>query len=129
MLPPVCDKFFKEYVMRVMTRLAVARMADLAQGNKLLSDEHRELRKEAGDQGFQQTWDEDAWGVVLEHLDKQMLDPEVTGTPDHIKTKLKDLFKTYACYNKHFEALLPDESDPCASLTGLNRTALKWGHR
>ena len=93
-LPPVCHNFSKEYVLRVMTRLAVARMADVAQGNKLLSDEHRELKKETKDPGLKETWDEDAWGVVLEHLDRQMLDPGVTGAPDHIKTKLKDVFNT-----------------------------------
>ena len=112
LLPPVCDKFSKEYILRVGTRLAVARLADVAQGHKLLSDEHRDLKREAKDPGLKDTWGNDAWGVVLEHMGRQMLDPGATGTPDHIKNKLKDLFKAYASYKTHFRQCFPRRMTP-----------------
>ena len=70
--------------------MAVARLADVAQGNKSLSDEHKDLKREAKEPGLKDTWDDDAWGVVLEHLDRQMLDQRATGAPDHNKNKLRD---------------------------------------
>ena len=108
-----------------MTRLVVARLADVAQGNKLASDEQRGPKLEAKDPGLKETWDDDAWGVVLEHLDRQMLDPGATGTPEHIKNKLRDLFKAHASCKKHFEALLPKDGDGFGDLPGVNMEALR----
>ena len=85
----------------------MVRLASIAQGNKQSSDEQKELQKEAADPYLKETWDNQAWGVVLEHLDRQMLEPGGIGTPKQVKEKLRDLFKAYASYKGQLVALLP----------------------
>ena len=95
-LPEVCDSSHKEFMSKVMARMVTALIADQAQGNKHVPNAQKELKQQAVNLDQKQTCDDQAWGVVLEYLDRQMMEPGHTGTPAPVRHSLRDLFGAYA---------------------------------
>ena len=57
--------------------------------------------------------------MVLEHLDRQMLEPGEIGTPKQVKEELRDLFKAYASYKGQLVALLPKKGEHYEEVPGV----------
>ena len=60
-LPEVCDSFHKEFMSKVMARMAMARIADQAQGNEHASDVQQDLKQQAVNLDQKQMFDDQAW--------------------------------------------------------------------
>ena len=68
----------------------------------------------------EQVFDDKAWGVVLEYLDLQMMDPSRTGAPKPVRDGLEHLFAFYSSYKRHLEALMPKEGQHYAYVPGMD---------
>ena len=98
----------------------MARIADQAHDNKQAPRAQMLLKQKAINQDQKQVFDDQAWKVVLEYLDLQMMEPNHTGAPTPTKDNPEDLVASYSSYKCHLEAFLPRDGLRYACVPGMD---------